>query len=110
MPVYVVRKINMALNESRGLFGNAEDIKIYIYFGKFWKEFGITPESNHLEKTQSCNVLSMISRYAQNSDLASMSFSDNFGIMEEFGKFNIGGRLNVISYFIEGRTFSYIKD
>ena len=56
-----------------------------------WKEFDITLESHHHEKMQSCNVLTMIPRYAQNSNLVSMSLIGNFNIWEDFGMFVIEG-------------------
>ena len=53
------------------------------------KEFDITPESHHHEKMQHFYVLTMIPRYAQNSNLASMSLIGNFDIWEDFGMFVI---------------------
>ena len=51
------------------------------------KEFDITPEPHHHEKMQSCKVLSMILRYAQNSNLVSMSLIGKFNNWEDFGMF-----------------------
>ena len=51
------------------------------------QEFDITPERHHHGKMQSCKILSMIPRYAQNSNLVNMSLIGNFGIWEDSGIF-----------------------
>ena len=56
-----------------------------------WKEFDITQESYHHEKSQSRTVLTMTPRYVQNSNLVNLSLIGNFDIWEDFGMFVIEG-------------------
>ena len=91
MPVYIARKLNTAFNEGWGLWRNAENNFFTFTFEYSRRNLASRQNRTIMKKMQSCNVLSMIPRYAQNSKLASMSLIGNFDIWEEFSMFVIEG-------------------